>query len=1124
MDRYQVMTRMYLNNWHYINKKVLHLNNNVNFFTGHSGSGKSTVIDALQMILYANTTGQGFFNKAAKYDSNRTLLEYLRGMVKIEENNTIKYTRNRNFSATVVLEFKDTITLKCQSFGVAFDVDTTTNEITKQWFWHAGELLDNGYRNDGKPLSTMELKEYLKKNFEQDEYFLTKTDAKFKNELYSSYFGGLPPDHFIALFKKAIPFKMDMKLEFFVKNYICTEENIHIDDMKDSVTQYSNLKLKLEDTKNEIGLLSDIHDQYKRFDHCENKDIQYKYNIDKLEIIEIEQNILDSQSKHEECSNDIADIQESIHTLDKNINNMQAERDEVLVFIKDSGYEYLVTQLKALNETIETLGRSKAKYDKLAHRLMAWLETELLESTVINNVRDFVEYKLGRREMENIQSNIAEVKESLEKQKQELFSQISDLRRKIDKITKEINALKEGYKSYLPELLEARNHIAEGLEKHYGRHVKVDILADILEVKDETWLNAVEGFMGNNKTNLIVTPDCAKMAMELYRNLEPKKYYSVAVVDTENVLKNAHPALNNSLAEEVITSSDYVRAYVDYMMGSVIKCETINELRENKSGITKDCVLYQGYKLQYINPQNYTDYAYIGQGAVERRLRNAEATLSSLEAEKMPMDNKFNDISTVLGLEAFNDIDEYEQWINDIEKRQKREIEMHECSQKLEDLKKTDIASWKEKLKELDEALAKIRDTQSAANTGLGRNEQKLEEMTNDILTYNEQLLERQNTFIMDEIKEEAFLGYIEENKGKKIGIMKANLQDKEKSNSLKREEEFGYLVDERQVYQASYGYRGFSVSAKDNKEYDKILENLSSDKLAEFMQKADEQARIAVEHFKSDFVYKIRAAIVNAKKERDDLNRILDQLDFGKDKYKFIVTKNIGEDGKFYDMFMNEDLEINPHQLKGKMDGQMNLFSMKHEKNYSDLINELLEMFMPPVNSDSKTLEVARANMEKYSDYRTYLSFDMEQSIGGNNPVLLSKMMSKNSGGEGQNPLYVALLASFAQVYRINLNSKIKRRPTPRLVVLDEAFSKMDGEKVATCIGLIRKLGFQAIISAPNDKIQNYTDIVDKIFVYANQNKTYISIQEFEKDNFSELLEFVEEVDLEEEDDNNGE
>ena len=204
----------------------------------------------------------------------------------------------------------------------------------------------------------------------------------------------------------------------------------------------------------------------------------------------------------------------------------------------------------------------------------------------------------------------------------------------------------------------------------------------------------------------------------------------------------------------------------------------------------------------------------------------------------------------------------------------------------------------------------------------------------------------------------------------------------------------------------------------------------------------------------------------------------------------------------------MDDSLSINPSQLSDSMENQMNLFTMEHDEEYGDMLNVLINIFIPPEDATREELDTAKKNMEKYADYRTYLSFDMQQIIHGEKDMKigLSKMIKKNSGGEGQNPLYIALLASFAQVYRINLSPKIRRPSTIRLVVLDEAFSKMDAEKVASCISLIRGLGFQAIISATNDKIQNYLENVDKTFVYANPNKKHISIQEFEKVEYDQL------------------
>ena len=126
-------TRICLNNWHYISRKTLTLNEEINFFTGHSGSGKSTVIDALQLVLYANTDGRGFFNKAAADDSDRSLIEYLRGMVNIGDNNEFSYLRNRNFSSTIVLELKRTDTEEYQCIGIVFDVETASNEISRRF-------------------------------------------------------------------------------------------------------------------------------------------------------------------------------------------------------------------------------------------------------------------------------------------------------------------------------------------------------------------------------------------------------------------------------------------------------------------------------------------------------------------------------------------------------------------------------------------------------------------------------------------------------------------------------------------------------------------------------------------------------------------------------------------------------------------------------------------------------------------------------------------------------------------------------------------------------------------------------------------------------------------------------
>ena len=67
----------------------------------------------------------------------------------------------------------------------------------------------------------------------------------------------------------------------------------------------------------------------------------------------------------------------------------------------------------------------------------------------------------------------------------------------------------------------------------------MQILADLLEIRDERWHNAVEGYMGNNKLLLIVEPKYAKAAMDIYQEMDKKKFFRAAILDTERLWKKS---------------------------------------------------------------------------------------------------------------------------------------------------------------------------------------------------------------------------------------------------------------------------------------------------------------------------------------------------------------------------------------------------------------------------------------------------------------------------------------------------------------------------------------------------------------------------------------------------------
>ena len=116
----------------------------------------------------------------------------------------------------------------------------------------------------------------------------------------------------------------------------------------------------------------------------------------------------------------------------------------------------------------------------------------------------------------------------------------------------------------------------------------------------------------------MVSPRYARAALKIYSELDPKKYYSVAVLDTEKAASSQAAVFKNSLAEEIGVKEAFLAPYMELLLGKVIKCRSIEELSDCKIGITPECLLYHNLRLQHINPEHYTVWRTLERTACER--------------------------------------------------------------------------------------------------------------------------------------------------------------------------------------------------------------------------------------------------------------------------------------------------------------------------------------------------------------------------------------------------------------------------------------------------------------------------------------------------------------------------
>jgi uncharacterized protein YPO0396 len=164
--------------------------------------------------------------------------------------------------------------------------------------------------------------------------------------------------------------------------------------------------------------------------------------------------------------------------------------------------------------------------------------------------------------------------------------------------------------------------------------------------------------------------------------------------------------------------------------------------------------------------------------------------------------------------------------------------------------------------------------------------------------------------------------------------------------------------------------------------------------------------------------------------------------------------------------------------------------FYEKYKETIDDFFAKITEA---PGANDEERREIIDKNISLYTDYRTYLDFDLLVTNNETSQVQsLAKSMNTKSGGETQTPFYISILASIANEYRIGLG--LEESNTPRLILFDEAFNKMDSERIKESIELLKRFNLQAVLVAPPEKVSDIAPLVDRnLCVIRRRNNAFV-------------------------------
>ncbi|HHT97100.1 MAG TPA: AAA family ATPase [Clostridiales bacterium] len=1065
------LTRIRLINWHFFTNETISVNGSF-LITGENTSGKSTILDAIQLVLTTNTRK---FNTAANEKSNRDLKGYVRCKTGDEER---AYLREGSVITYVALEFYEEKRNQYFTIGVKIDSADDESRLNSKWFCEECKLDSLSFLTDGRPSMTGE----FRKDDRKVSLISQVSEAKLR---FARRLGNLE-ERFFDIIPKSLAFKPMDKVKDFINKFLLSEKNIEVSALRKNINLLKEFENLMEITKEKTKSLEEILNKH---DELEMKDREIRINdilIKKAEIEDIndlialldkeihiykrqleEEKIKEKEAdqKHESENNRLSNLQiaHANNEITKLINDTE---NDIKSLNKDK--DYLSEKLKKLKgmvtKLIETLSLL-SKYD----------EVIATKEQILNFLNTKIDISKNRELVYDLKINLNNYKETYTEKFYVLRSQLDKALDKRLELENEIKDLKNKKLSYPNNTKLLKNAIEEEFRKR-DIDSPVRIFSDLLEITDPRWQNAIEGYLNNQRFYIIVEPNHYKIALNVYHRIR-KEVHSVGLINTGK-LKLDIKTNPESLAYVITSDNIFAKSYANYLLNRIVRCENIDQLKDHNIAITFDCFLYQNFAVRRIYEKVYST-PFIGAHAYKVQLELKEKEYNQL-IDKIKMikdeETKYKSLTRAIEFCNMDVIDEnievpvrIEKVISLIEAKQ-TELKMAKSNPNYIEIQ-IEIESCKKQVKRYREDHYAIRDKTIELKKDIEFKEKEVEERKEDLNRkkyYFDQVCE-EDTLAMNE----GMKKYDEQRRTKLPATIVSNFSPHRKGLENRKQEFSDELIRLQSHFCSAYdcdlgtGPESILIYKAEHHK----LESSEIVKYEDELRKAKYNCEI---EFKESFLARLRENIESAKIEFKSLNKSLKGIYYGEDSYKFDISYNKKKES-LYKMIVSE-----------QNIGGFTLWSNSFEEEYKDEMNDLFEKLTAHDDLGDKVIE-------EYTDYRTYLDYDIIVEKKDGSILKFSNIYGEKSGGETQTPYYVSIAASFVQLYKLG--------DTIRIIMLDEAFDKMDDNRIASMMDFFNSQNFQIIIATPPSKMEVIGEKVDTILITMREgNHSIVEVYDYDQ------------------------
>jgi uncharacterized protein YPO0396 len=1080
-------------NWHLFENATITCNGTT-YFIGTNGTGKSTILDAMQFALVGGQRDVRF-NQAAMSGSRRTLTSYVRGELGTEGQRFLR----GDATGLVALEFREDdgthfvhgAVVDAYQDGRSPDIVyflVNGAPLNDDWFFRAPEKLFDcrAFRRH--------LEHYALPPGGRAHLFTRLEDYRFHllNRL------GQLKDTFPAKIVKGLAFSPLINIRDFVHNYLLDENlvDVHL------------LQEQLETLRHFEDLAADIRRRIEELNRIE--------ELDQERATQRRRRVTNGYvRRYAQGDQHLAELKRRRHELDEkrlDLSRAELRRDDLEEHLKFARQALIDAQValqtdttaireQALRQEIAAVGED---VDELRHRRASLTKAVSVEQVAANELQALLQEdgmevpeslirfagwsgELGTDLQDiiaDLQSDLTALGNEHARQRALLDEQAAQLRREAEGLRREITQLRTGDRDVSTETEAPQAaRLRHLLRAELGLSVdQVPYLCTLLRVPDPAWQDAVEGLLGRSRFHLLVPPEHYDAAIELYRRRRHKEaLHGVGLLDGERLVANGQlvthtqPARPGTLAAEVKTDHPAARAFVDLVLGGYAKCDSLEDLRQHRTAVTRECFVRRNFVTAHLNPRVYRRW-FIGERAIPRQIEQREERLKAIAQNMVSLQAQVDGLVRRLALtrDKVRPFYDLERDLPAIVPLAALEAHLADLQTELEDLNTQTVEMLQAEVARCQAKVDELQSDSVRLERELGRLEERIATLSDEMLPGLEraadEALQDAESFLQKEgaqdLLQDAQAEYERRRARQPLETVLHNATRYEGDYQTAETRSRDRLREAKQSYSLTYdfGFDDDEDAARYVRERDRFVES----ELPQYEKRIAEQRTLAEQELVENFIHCLREQIEDARQQLGYLNSTLSTLRFGGERFEFI-TRPEPSLRQVYNLIMDSQAVLGS-----------SLFDSDFRKRHQQGWDLLFERLTTGLHEDTSR------ELRELQDYRNYLQYDIRIHYPSGDRALLSRINAKKSGGETTTPFYVAMAASFAQAYRLN---QPRHADTVRLALFDEAFGKMDTARTASALRFMVDSQLQVILATPPDKAGGLLPYVDSVRTVVRKN-----------------------------------